>query len=100
MTNSDHRTPVLGLLDEVKRAALDTSYVSMGTRRLNSVHEYYRYPARFSPRFARAVMSAFSSAGDVVLDPFVGGGTVLVEGETAVADCSRGGHQPAGRVRV
>jgi hypothetical protein len=42
-------------------------------------HNFYRYPARFSPTFVRAVISAFSSTGDLVLDPFMGGGTTLVE---------------------
>jgi hypothetical protein len=42
-------------------------------------HGLYRYPARFSPGFARAVIEAFTEPGDVVLDPFVGGGTTLVE---------------------
>lgn len=42
-------------------------------------HELYRYPARFSPRFVRAVIHEFSRAGDFVLDPFAGGGTTLVE---------------------
>ncbi len=42
-------------------------------------HGYYKYPARFSPPFARAVIKAFSSPGDIVLDPFMGGGTTLVE---------------------
>ncbi len=51
----------------------------MGSRRLHSVHEFYRYPARFPPGFARAVIEAFSSPGEFVLDPFVGGGTTLVE---------------------
>jgi hypothetical protein len=42
-------------------------------------HNYYRYPARFSPQFARAAIEAFSQPGDVVLDPFMGGATTLVE---------------------
>lgn len=42
-------------------------------------HHYYRYPTRFSPLFARAVIEAFTQPGDVVLDPFMGGGTTLVE---------------------
>lgn len=42
-------------------------------------HTYYRYPARFSPLFARAAIEAFSQPGDVVLDPFMGGATTLVE---------------------
>lgn len=42
-------------------------------------HNFYRYPARFSPTFARGVIEAFSKPGDVVCDPFMGGATTLVE---------------------
>ena len=42
-------------------------------------HSIYKYPARFSPKFARAVIEEFTNPGDVVLDPFCGGGTTLVE---------------------
>ena len=42
-------------------------------------HNFYKYPARFSPEFARASIDAFSDPGDLVADPFVGGGTTLVE---------------------
>jgi hypothetical protein len=42
-------------------------------------HDFYRYPARFSPQFARAAIEAFTQPGDVVLDPFMGGATTLVE---------------------
>jgi DNA modification methylase len=83
MTPAAHAARITGPTSEalgaVKEAALDQSYVSMGTRRIASVHEFYRYPARFSPAFARAAILAFSQPGDFVLDPFVGGGTSLVE---------------------
>lgn len=42
-------------------------------------HTFYRYPARFSPRFVRASIQAFTQPGDLVIDPFMGGGTTLVE---------------------
>lgn len=42
-------------------------------------HNFYRYPARFSPILVRAAIDAFTEPGDLVLDPFVGGGTTLVE---------------------
>ena len=42
-------------------------------------HNFYRYPARFTPVFARAAIRGFSSPGDLVLDPFMGGGTTVVE---------------------
>lgn len=42
-------------------------------------HNLYRYPARFSPEFVRATLDAFSKPGDLILDPFLGGGTSAVE---------------------
>jgi hypothetical protein len=42
-------------------------------------HGFYKYPARFSPTFARAAIEAFTKPGQLVLDPHVGGGTSLVE---------------------
>ena len=46
-------------------------------------HTYYKYPARFSPEFARAIIDIFSQPGDTVLDPFMGGGTTLIEAYAA-----------------
>lgn len=42
-------------------------------------HNFYKYPARFSPVFAHEVIKAFTRYGDTVLDPFCGGGTSVVE---------------------
>jgi hypothetical protein len=42
-------------------------------------HGFYRYPARFSPLFAGAAIEQFTESGDLVLDPFAGGGTAIVE---------------------
>ena len=42
-------------------------------------HGYYKYPARFSPAFARAAIETFTQPGDLCMDPHVGGGTTLVE---------------------
>ncbi|MBN2084061.1 MAG: hypothetical protein JW748_02465 [Anaerolineales bacterium] len=43
-------------------------------------HNFYRYPARFSPEFAAAAIDALSKPGDLVLDPYMGGGTTVIEG--------------------
>ena len=49
-------------------------------KRVSSLtHGFYRYPARFSPLLIREVIDQFSSVGDLVIDPFVGGGTTAVE---------------------
>jgi DNA methylase len=42
-------------------------------------HSFYKYPARFSPSFARAAIEIFTRPGDLVFDNHVGGGTTLVE---------------------
>lgn len=44
-----------------------------------ATHRFYRYPARFSPLFVQAAIEHFTEPGDLVFDPFVGGGTTLVE---------------------
>lgn len=57
------------------RSALGCSSHTSG-----STHSLYLYPARFSPEIARAVIETFSTPGDWVLDPFMGGGTAVIEG--------------------
>jgi hypothetical protein len=42
-------------------------------------HDFYKYPARFPPRLANEVISNFSSSNDWIFDPFMGGGTAIVE---------------------
>lgn len=44
-------------------------------------HDFYKYPARFSPMFARGIIENFTEPGDVVFDPFMGSGTSLVEAQ-------------------
>ncbi|HET9364902.1 MAG TPA: DNA methyltransferase, partial [Candidatus Angelobacter sp.] len=54
-------------------AVLDQQKVS------GTPHEIYRYPARFSPAFAREAIRAFTKPRDLILDPFCGGGTSVTE---------------------
>lgn len=63
----------LGSSERLRAAALDKAGV------MGLTHGFYRYPARFSPQFAAAVIEQFTERGDVVLDPFAGGGTAVVE---------------------
>lgn len=42
-------------------------------------HNFYRYPARFSPLLVGALVEALTEPGELILDPFMGGGTTLVE---------------------
>ncbi len=72
-----------GELLAVREAALSRTPVSIGPRRTASPHEYYRYPARFAPALAAAMIDAFTDPGDLVGDYFLGGGTTLVEARMA-----------------
>ena len=62
-----------GITDELLAAIAANEPVSGHT------HNFYRYPARFSPLFVREVIRHYSRPGDVILDPFMGGGTSVVE---------------------
>jgi hypothetical protein len=48
-------------------------------------HGFHTYPARMHPRLARELIALSTRPGDVVIDPFCGSGTVLVE--ALVAGC-------------
>jgi DNA modification methylase len=63
-----------GSFESLRKAAVDPTPVKGHT------HNFYRYPARFSPQFAAAAIEHFSRPGDLVLDPYMGGGTTVVEG--------------------
>ena len=70
-------------LTGLRTAVLSHTPISLGPRRTASPHEFYRYPARFSPELAASAIAAFSRPGDLVADYFVGGGTTLVEARRA-----------------
>ena len=61
-------------------------------------HGFYKYPARFSPAFVRAVINTFTQPGDLVLDNHVGGGTTLVEALAFGTSRRRRQHQLARRI--
>ena len=48
----------------------DTSYIT---------HGYYTYPAKFIPQLASRLIKENSNENDVVIDPFLGSGTTIVE---------------------
>ena len=62
-----------GALDCLQSALASAKYTA------GSTHGFYLYPARFSPDIARAVIAMFSKPGDWLLDPFMGGGTTVIE---------------------
>lgn len=61
------------LVGKIAVAARDRSPV------VGYTHNFYRYPARFSPTFAAAAIECFTEPGDLVCEPYMGGGTAVVE---------------------
>lgn len=53
------------------------------TAELVDVHGFHSYPARMHPDTAARLIRSLSDAGQTVLDPFCGSGTVLVEARRA-----------------
>lgn len=46
-------------------------------------HYFFRYPAKFHPPVAAALLAKFSETGGTIFDPFCGSGTMLVEASVA-----------------
>src|SRR5262249_2093593 len=63
--------------EKVERLQTALDFASYTT---GKTHHFYHYPARFSPEFARTIISDFSDHDQWVLDPFMRGGTSVVEG--------------------
>src|SRR4030042_956527 len=52
------------------KATYNTTYLT---------HNYYSYPAKFIPQVASRLIKENSKVGDIVIDPFMGSGTTIVE---------------------
>ncbi len=42
-------------------------------------HGYYTYPAKFIPQLAAKIITTHSKKNDIVIDPFMGSGTTIIE---------------------
>jgi DNA modification methylase len=54
----------------VDKTRKDTTYIT---------HGYYRYPAKFIPQIVSSLAKKYTKEGDLIVDPFSGCGTTLVE---------------------
>ena len=66
-------------LKRITEALASDSYITTKND-VGCTHDFYHYPARFAPSVARAIIETFSKPNDWVLDPFMGGGTTIIEG--------------------
>src|SRR3989344_9385950 len=68
----------LGKLDEKK--FVDTSWDFRNEYTKFSTHGYHTYPAMMIPQIARRLIRTYGKDAKVLLDPFMGSGTALLEG--------------------
>jgi hypothetical protein len=59
----------------------DWDYAQADTK--TETHCFHPYPAMMIPQVARRLIKMYAKKGDIVLDPFCGSGTVLVEAQMA-----------------
>lgn len=58
--------------------------LSLATKTTTFTHGLHRFPAKYIPQIPRWAIQQFASPDSVVLDPFMGSGTTLVEGLCSV----------------
>lgn len=58
----------------------DNMYLNIFRNEEKSIHNIALYPCKFIPQLPRWAIKKYSKEGDLVLDPFCGGGTTLIEG--------------------
>ncbi|MBK6941968.1 MAG: DNA adenine methylase [Planctomycetes bacterium] len=77
------RGPITLHGDEEAAAALGAAWEAADGEGRHLTHGIHAWPARLHPGTARTLIEAFSVPGDTVLDPFCGGGTVVLEAAVA-----------------
>ncbi|WP_429308752.1 hypothetical protein [Paraburkholderia sp. GAS38] len=84
LASSDSLQPVndFPAFDEIRHGDLLALALSTNTTRLT--HGLHRFPAKYIPQIPRWAMRQFTTQASVVLDPFMGSGTTLVEGLCSV----------------
>lgn len=68
--------PYVGVAHKLEE--LDWDFVDAQTSYLT--HSIHPYPAKFIPQIPNTLIQELSSVGEIILDPFCGSGTTLVEG--------------------
>lgn len=72
------------------RRFVDWDFADLGIKQTQeSVHFFHHWTAKFIPQIPRQAIELYAKPGDVVLDPFMGCGTTLVE-------AARRGHEAWG----
>ncbi len=75
----DRKQDTLKLFEEIR---IDSSWAFTDKTRKDTAyitHGYHRYPAKFIPQIVSRLATKYTKKGDLVVDPFGGCGTTLVE---------------------
>jgi len=67
---------------QFSQVKIDNSWAFVGMTRKHTgyiTHAYHSYPAKFIPQLAGRLIELYSAIGDLVVDPFAGCGTTLIE---------------------
>lgn len=93
------QSDVLVIYGEIPLNVPNESYLSITRTRSNSVHSLGNpQPAKFIPEIPRWAIRKFSEKGEIVLDPFVGSGTTMVEARLLGRNSYGIDHNPLARL--
>jgi hypothetical protein len=67
------------MVDPQKAGPLTPALFEYETRFDNLTHYLFRYPAKFHPPIARALLNRLSDPGQTICDPFMGSGSLAIE---------------------
>ena len=69
---------------EQLRPSIDWAFRDAGRSETTYItHGYHRYPAKFIPNIVQKLVEDYTSKGDLIVDPFGGCGTSLVEAKVS-----------------
>lgn len=71
---------IVNIYGEIPENVPDGCYLSISRKRSNGIHSLGNpQPAKFIPEIPRWAIRKYSKKGEIILDPFVGSGTTMVE---------------------
>lgn len=70
------------IIEQFKKIKVNNSWAFADKTRKDTAyitHGYHRYPAKFIPQIVSRLAGKYTKEGDLIIDPFGGCGTTLVE---------------------
>ena len=70
------------IIELLRKTKIESSWAFADKTRKDTAyatHGYHRYPAKFIPQIVSRLLEKYTKEGDLVVDPFGGCGTTLVE---------------------